>query len=245
MLGAEQQALAGKLELLRAEVEQRVAGVDRDLETLAQGQRQAATDRDEVDARLAVLEQQLAAAESGRDMERARVVALEASLAELSQRLETRCNQLKFLQDSEREQLQALKSALAEATSRLETSDEGLRKLLDAANDRTAHLETVQEDVAGHLNALAHGLGQLRTTNTENALKFESERAATVLQLEATGKLVRALEQRIELEHDAQQALHGEMLARWRGHDALLRQVRITAFVALGLLLLMVVVLVV
>ncbi|MDH3900008.1 MAG: hypothetical protein OEU51_03035, partial [Gammaproteobacteria bacterium] len=117
----ENQTLAGNLERIRADSERRRSEELRKIETLEETQRQTETARIAEARRLAELERLLVEVEAWRQRKHEQVSALEASLAETTDRLEARDNQLKFLQDSAREQHQALKTALAEASSRLET----------------------------------------------------------------------------------------------------------------------------
>ncbi|MEZ5540898.1 MAG: hypothetical protein R3F42_02525 [Pseudomonadota bacterium] len=233
VLTSENQALARRIEVMQAGFDRHLAELASELETLAQAGRQVETARMAGVARLETLERQLTASMEGRTAEQAQIAALEAELAESTQRLEARGNQLKFLQDSAREQLQALRTALAAAVSRLETRDDEIRQLQDTAQARVASLETALAGTTARLDETQRALAQLRALQAEQAQQHEAYRSAASAELEATGSLVRALEEKLEVQRGQQQAVIERMLGQQREQTGRLQQARILAAVAL------------
>jgi len=228
-LATEYQTLAGKLELVRADYGRRVMAAIQKIEALEQSRRQTESAGLADAARLAGLEQALAGVEAGRKAEHQQVTALEASLAETAQRLETRGNQLKFLQDSAREQLQALKTALAEASSRLETRVDELRHLQDSAQEQIVALETSLAETVNRFEAVDTVLGELQSARLEQAQQLEAFLGSITDQLEANSKRNEALEKRLDVEHRLQQNMFEDMQAQLRKQNARLRQILVAA----------------
>ncbi|MGB5541569.1 MAG: hypothetical protein WBO37_15910 [Gammaproteobacteria bacterium] len=234
-LTSEYQALAGKLELMRAESERRALLTLQKVEGLEESRREAGTARMADAARLAELEQRLVATEQARETGHSQVMALEASLRETTHRLETRGNQLKFLQDSAREQLQVLKTALAEAASRLETRDDALEARQDAAHEQIDALGTSLARTVSRFESTDSAVEALRAAREEQARTLETYLASTTVQLEAASQQVMALEKKLDAEHRLQHKLFEDAQAQLHRQDKRLRHIMLVAVFALVL----------
>jgi len=164
-----------------------------------------------------------------------RVSALEATLAETTSRLDTRSNQLKFLQDSARDQLQSFKTTLAEASSRLETRDDELRRLLDMAQERILALESAQTETSDRIENGQDELTGLQSLLAEQAQQLDAYRAAAAGQFEATGNRIVAQEKKLEFELRLRQNLFEDVQAQLRRQRVRLGWVMAIAGVALVL----------
>ncbi len=234
-LTTEYQALAGRLERTRVDYEHRWSGVFQQIEALGQALRQSESARTNDAGRLLELEQRLARVETENKLAGDQVKALETALAEATTRLESRNNQLKFLQDSAREQHRILKTALAEATSRLETRDSELRQQQDSALEQIAALEATQAVTADHIAVTDHGVSELRTGIAELTRQHAASLSSTTIQLEATNNQVKALEERIEAEHRLAQNISQDTLAQLRRQDERLKRATAIAVITLVL----------
>lgn len=234
-LSSVQDTFARKLELLRAEFEQRVRDAADGLEALEQARRVDETARAAV---LAELEQRLTACERERDAASGRIKVLEDALAETTRRLDTRDNQLKFLQDAAREQLQLQKTALAETASRLESRDNQRGVQLDALHGEIVALTASVADSDVRQDSTDGALGQLREALAEQARRVASHHTATAAGIEATGQLVRTLEKQLRTECDNRQITEAELQAELRAQSVRLGRMRLVALLALALVVL-------
>lgn len=170
------QILDGKQERIRAEGARNRSELLRSIDSLDQACRENTSDRDKAGSRLSECEHRIAGLEAGCSRDRKAVAALDVSVSETLQRLETRNQQIKFLQDSAREQLQAFRTELAETGSRLETRDNETNRRLDDEVRKLASLEraaagtleqieaaqqaitSLQQDIAGQRSQMDHFL---------------------------------------------------------------------------------------
>jgi chromosome segregation ATPase len=222
-LSAGQQELGGTLERIRSEYQQQHAEQQRRLQGLERDQQQAASARSADAGELAGVQQRLAEIDTRRAQEHERITALDASLTQVTHRLETRLNQLKFLQDSAREQFGALKTALAESNSRLEARDNELRQLQESAGAQTAALEAALAEVTAHFEPMAGELRELRGAITDQRLQFEGSLAATDTQLQAANNRLEALEQQFKTGQRLEQNRFEDLQAQLRRQERRLK----------------------
>jgi chromosome segregation ATPase len=231
VLSRENQTLAGKLERFRADSERLRSAELQKLEALEQAHREYGTARATDARRLSELEQGLVGVQAERTREHERLEALEEFLAETKNRLETRDNQLKFLQDSAREQLHSLKTSLAEASSRLETRDNELVHRQDAACEQLVALETSLSDASRRFETTDSEISELRADLLKQAQQLEASRVSAETLFEATTNQVRTLENKLELEHTLQQNLFRDTGARLRRQDVRLNRITAAGFI--------------
>jgi chromosome segregation ATPase len=241
-LTMENQTLAGKLERSTADSGRHRSEALQRFETLEQALRETDTARVADAGKLFGLEQRLAAVQAERTLELDRIKALESLLADTKSRLETRDNQLKFLQDSAREQLQVLKTSLAEASSRLGTRDDELRRLQDTTHEQIAALERSLADASGRFDITEGELSGLRTRIDEHAQRLETVLASVNGLFEATNNQVQALEKKLDLEHKLQQNQFQDTQAQLHRQDR--RLYRVVAATAVVLLMIIAIALV-
>jgi chromosome segregation ATPase len=234
-LTRETQILAGKLEQLRADSERHRTAELLKFETLEQAIRETGTARATDARRLSEMEQRLLEVQAERSREHERVKALEDFLTETTNRLDTRDNQLKFLQDSAREQLQSLKTALAEASSRLETRDNELAHRQDDAYEHNVAIESTLADTASRFETMDNEISVLRAQLLKQTEQLDASRASANTLFEATTNQVRALEKKLELEHDLQQNLFRDTKAQLRKQDDRFNRAMATAGILLVL----------
>jgi len=234
-LTTEYQTLAGRLERIRLDYEHRWSGESRKIEVLAQALRQTETARTDDAGRLLELTQRLARFESEDRLARDRVDSLETALAEATGRLESRNNQLKFLQDSAREQHRLLKTALAEAISRLETRDSELAQQLESAREQVAALEAALAETADHCAAADNGISELRTGIAAQARQHEDALSSAITRLEAMTNQAEALEARLEVEHRLRENMLQDTMTQLRWQDARLKRATAIAIFTLAL----------
>jgi len=234
-LTTENQTLAGRLEEIRVDSGRRGLETSRKIDALEHMHRQTEAAGIAAVNKLAELEQLLVGTEDGRKLARQQLTALEASLAETARRLDTRDNQLKFLQDSAREQLQAFKTALVETSSRLETRDNELTRLQEAAHAQIAALETSLAEAVNRFETTDSELRDLRAAKVEQGQQLETYLASTTAMLEASNNQVRALEKKLEIEHRLQQNRFEDTQAQLRKQTRRLGWVMLAALLSLVL----------
>ncbi len=214
----ENQTLSVELGRARADSERSRSEESTRIKALEQACRELESAGNLTGGRLADLEQRLAEIETAGNAAGDRVTALETSLTETTERLEKRNNQIKFLQDAAREQLAALKTAIAETASRLETRDSRLEDLQDAAQDQIVALQTTVRELSGRLNTMDGRLEQQQDSTVELLKQYENSRSDSTLQLEATREQLKALENKMELDHRLYKDMLQETQTRLERH---------------------------
>lgn len=204
-LAQAQHTLAAQLEQTRADFDRQGTGVLPKIDTLEQAYRHAETARRADEKRLSELEQLLVGIEAGYTLAHDRIKTLQASMDETTGGLETRCNQLKFLQDASNERFQTLKTMLAEASSRLETSDNDLRQVQNTAHEQIAALRNELAETAKHFESTDRAVRQLREHSIDQVRQLRASLSATTARLEATHNHVKSLEKQLNSEHTLQQ----------------------------------------
>jgi chromosome segregation ATPase len=212
------QTLAADLGRVRADSERSGSEEASKIRALEQACQRLESAGNAAGSRLTELEQRFAEIESEGTATRDRVAALQTSLDETADRLETRNNQIKFLQDSAREQLAALKTAIAETASRLETRDSRLEDLQDAAQDQIVALQTALSEISVRQNTMDGRLEHLQDSNAELVKQYENSLSHSISQLEATHEQLRALENKMELDHRLCKDMLQETQARLERH---------------------------
>ena len=207
----EHHTLAAELERLRADLERIGFDASGKIETLAQRVRESGAESGAAEKRLAAVEQRFAGLESAHTATQARVESLGDSLSEIAAKQETRSSQLKFLQDSARGEIKALKTALAETASRLETRDNQLEELLDATRTAVGVLENSRTETAGRLDANDDRFQGMQESIAEQAHQHATAVSGLDTRLEAAGKRLGALEEKLEIEHRLARSLFEEM----------------------------------
>jgi chromosome segregation ATPase len=223
-LTIENQTLAGKLEKLAAESERHRTEALQRFEVLERARRDTETACGADAGRLRELERHLTETGEQRAQERAQIAALEAFIDDTKTRLETRDNQLKFLQDSAREQLQALKTSLAEAASRLETRDNELSHLQDTTREQIVVLENSLGGAARRFETLDGEMNELRSRLGEQTRQFEAVLSSTNVLFESMNNQIEALEKKLELEHQLQQNLFRDTQTQLRRQDSRMKR---------------------
>jgi len=200
-----QNTLAAQLEQARAEFERHGTGVSRKIDTLEQANKQAETARVADNKRLSELEQLVVGIEAQYKLAHDGIKVLEASLGDTKGRLETRCSQLKFLQNASNDRLQTLKTMLAEASSRLETSDNELRHVQNTAHERIAALENALAETAKRFESTDRSVRKLREHTIEQARQLNASLSATTARLQSLDNHVEALKKQLSSERTLQQ----------------------------------------
>jgi len=197
-LTSETQALDSKLEHNRAEEARQRAELLRRIDHLDQTCQENNISRATDATRLSECIQQIAGMETEISQGREAVVVLEASVQETMQRLETRNQQIKFLQDSAREQLQAFKTELAEARSRLETRDHETNRRLDEEHALIQSLETSLADAFGRVEVAEQEISSIQRIVMDQRLQIEGFLDSTTAQLEVANSHATLLEKRVQ-----------------------------------------------
>jgi len=201
-LASDTQALGGKLERIRAEEAGHRSELLRRVDSLDQAGRENDISRAKEDTRLSECEQRIAGLETGCNQDRETVAALEAFMSETTHRLETRNQQIKFLQDSAREQLQAFKTELAEASSRLETRDNETNHRLDEEHQLLVSLESSVEVTLGRIDAADREIATLHQDVAAQRLQIESFLDSATARLEVANNRATLLEQRVQADFE-------------------------------------------
>ncbi len=236
-LASDMRALDGKQESIRAEEARHRSELLRRIDSLDQACRENDIVRIGDATRLSDCEQQIARLVTGCSQDRETVAALEASLSETTHRLETRNQQIKFLQDSAREQLEAFKIELAEASSRLETRDNETNKRLDEEHQLFVSLENSMTGVLGRIDAGAREITALQEDVAEQRLQIESFLDSATAQLEVANNRATILEKRVQTEIELKEQQVRELRLQLRQQQT--RLVR-TIFAVSAILLLLI-----
>jgi chromosome segregation ATPase len=201
-LTSDTQTLESKLERLRAEDARHRSELVRRMDGLKQTCRENNISRTTDTTRLSDCEQRIASLETGCSEDRETVAALDASMSETTRRLETRNQQIKFLQDSAREQLQAFKTGLAEASSRLETRDNETNRRLDGEHELLMSLETTLAETLEGIEAADREIAALQQDVAEQRLQVESFLNSATAQLEVANNRATLLEERVQTDSE-------------------------------------------
>jgi len=199
-LARDTQTLDGKQERIRAEEARHRSELLRRIDGLDQTCREDDSFRAKDGTRLSACEEGIARLETGCSQDRETVAALEASVSETIHRLDTRNQQIKFLQDSAREQLQAFRTELAEASSRLETRDNETNKRLDEEHQLLVSLENSLAGILGRIDAGDREITALHKDVAEQRLQIESFLDSATAQLEVANNSATLLEKRVQTE---------------------------------------------
>jgi chromosome segregation ATPase len=237
-LASDTQTLDGKQERIRAEVARHRSELQRRIDGLDQtcGENNIFQTKD--DTRLSDYEQRLAMLETGCSQERETVAALEVSVAETTQRLETRNQQIKFLQDSAREQLQAYKTELAEASSRLETLNNETNHRLDEEHQLVISLESSLAEIIGRMDHVDWEITVLHKDVAEQRLRIESFLDSATAQLEVADNRATLLEKQVQTDIELKEKQIQQLKLQLKQQET--RLVRTVFAVAVVLLLLLV-----
>ena len=230
-----QHTLSAQVERTRVDFERHGTGVFQKIDTLEQVHRQAETAIIADEKRLSELEQLLVGIEAGYKLAHDRIKTLEASMDETAARLETRCSQLKFLQDASSERLQTLKTMLAEASSRLETSDNDLRRVQNGAHEQIAALENALAETAKRFESTDRAVRELREHTIEQARQLSASLSATTARLEATDNHVESLERQLSTEHTLQQNILQDTQEQMTRQEERMSRFMVSAVVILAL----------
>jgi chromosome segregation ATPase len=209
-LGRDMQTLDSRQEGLRTEAARTRSELQRRLDSLEQASSESGTARERDASRLSACEQRISGLASDGKQDREAVAALEQSVAETTHRLETRNQQIKFLQDSAREQLGEFRKELAGAYSRLESRDEATNRRLDEHNQQVMALENSLQEVLGRIGSASEDIGALQQELANQRLHIEQFLDSATAQLEVANNRATLLEKRMltdaELrEHQLQQ----------------------------------------
>lgn len=197
-LTGDMQKLDSKLEHIRAEEARQRAELLRRIDHLDQTCHESNISRATDATRLSECEQQIAGMETEISDGRETVTALEASVLETTRRLETRNQQIKFLQDSAREQLQAFKTELSESHSRLETRNNDTNRRLDEEHALLQSLKTLFADAFERIDVAEQNITSLQHNTREQRLQIESFLDSATAQLEVANNHATLLEKRVE-----------------------------------------------
>jgi chromosome segregation ATPase len=192
------QTLDSKLEHIHAEEARQRAELLRRIDRLDQTCQENNISRATDATRLSECEQRIAGMETEVSQGRETVAALETSMLETTHRLETRNQQIKFLQDSAREQLQAFKTELAETRSRLETRDNETNNRLDEAHALFQSLETSLADAFGRIETADQEIITIQHKVKEQRLQVEGFLDSATVQLEVANNHAALLEKRVQ-----------------------------------------------
>ena len=197
-LSSDTQTRDGKLERIRSEEALHRSELLRRIDGLDQICKESNISRAQDEIRLSEYEQRIAGLESGCNQDREAVAALKESVSETTHRLETRNQQIKFLQESAREQLQAFKTELAETSSRLETRDYETNRRLDEEHQLLVSLQTSLAETLERIDATAREIAALQQDAAERRLQTESFLDSATAQLEVANNRATLLEQRVQ-----------------------------------------------
>ena len=201
-LVSDMQTLDGKQERIRAEGARNRSELLRRIDGLDQACRETDISRTREDTRLSECEQRLAGLETGCSQDRETLAALKASVAETTRRLETRNQQIKFLQDSARDQLQAFKTELAATSSRLETRDNETDRQLDEEHQLLVSLESSLAETLGRIDATELEITSLHQDVARQRLQIESFLDDATTQLEVANNRATLLEKHMQADVD-------------------------------------------
>lgn len=235
-LASDTQTLDGKQERIRAEAARHSSELQRRIDGLDQTCRENNVFQAKDGTRLSECEQRLARLETGCSQDRETVAALEASVTETTHRLETRNQQIKFLQDSAREQLQAYKTELAEAGSRLETRDNETNQRLDEEHQLLVSLESSLAEILGRMDHTDWEINSLHKDVAEQRLQIESYLDSTTAQLEVAENRATLLEKQVQTGIELKENQIQQLKLQLQRQES--RLVRTIAAVAVVLLLL-------
>jgi chromosome segregation ATPase len=237
-LASATQTLDGKQEHIRAEAARHRSELQRRIDGLDQICKENNNYQAKVGPRLSECEHKLARLETECSQDRETIAALETSVTETTHRLETRNQQIKFLQDSAREQLQAFKTELAEASSRLETRDNETNHRLEEENQLLVSLEGSQTEILERIDAADREITTLHKDVAEQRLQTENFLDSATIQLEVTNNLVTLLERRVQTDIELQEKQFQQLKLQLQLQET--RLVR-TIFAVAGVLLLLLV----
>jgi chromosome segregation ATPase len=237
-LTVENQTLAAKLEQLTAELERERSESLHRSEFLEHAQRDTEAARATDAGSMRKLEQSLATAEAQRAQEHEQIVALKTLLDETRTRMETRDNQLKFLQDSAHERLERLKTSLAETASRLETRDNELRRLLETTRERIVAIENALEETGRRFETLEGGTGELRSRLGEQTRQLDAGLSSTNTLFESMNNQIQTLQKKLDIEHKLQQNLFQDTQMQLRRQHSRFNRTLAAAGLVLALALL-------
>jgi chromosome segregation ATPase len=235
-LASATQTLDGKQEHIRAETARNQSELQRRIDGLDKILSENTNIQAKGDNRLFECEQKLAWLETECSQGREIIAALESSVTETTHRLETRNQQIKFLQDSAREQLQAYKTELAEVSSRLETRDNETNHRLDEENQLLVSLEGSQTEILGRIDATDREIASLHKDVAEQRLQTEGYLDSATIQLEVTNNLVQLLERRVKTDMELKEKQFQQLKSQLKLQET--RLVR-TIFAVAGVLLLL------
>jgi chromosome segregation ATPase len=238
-LARDTQALDGKLERIRAEEARHRSELLRRVDGLDQTCRENDISRAKAGTRLSECEQRIAGLETGRNQDRETVAALKGTVSETTHRLETRNQQIKFLQDSAREQLQAFKTELAEASSRLETRDNETNQRLDEEHQLIVSLENSVEVTLGRIDEADREITALHQDTAAQRLQIESFLDSATAQLEVANNHATLLEQRVQTDIDLKEKQLEELKLQLQQQGRRLIRTIVTVAVVLLLLFIM------
>lgn len=197
-LKIEHQTLAGKLDRIHTDCERSSADELGKIAVIERTYQETDAARIAGARKLVELQNQLGEIQALRKLDHDQIKAIEASLTETTSRLETRANQLRFIQDSANEQLRAFKTSLAEAASRLETRDNDLRQQQDSAHEQIVALEVAVNEIPGRFKTTSDEIKELRVAITEQIKQLEASSSSLSAILENTDDQVKVLENKLD-----------------------------------------------
>jgi len=190
--------LDGKQERIRAEVARNGSELLRRIDGLDQARRENDISRTKEDTRRSECEQRIAGLETGCSQDWETLAVLKASVSETTRRLETRNQQIKFLQDSARDQLQAFRTQLADTSSRLETRDNETNRRLDEEHQLLVSLESSLAETLGQVDAAELEITSLHQDVAGQRLQIESFLDGATAQLEVANNRATILEKHMQ-----------------------------------------------
>jgi chromosome segregation ATPase len=235
-LASDLQTLDGKLEHIRAEAARHGSELLRRIDGLEQTRRENEVSRARDGTRLSDCEQRITGLETGCHQDRETAAALEASVSETLHRLETRNQQIKFLQDSAREQLQAFRTELAETSSRLETNDHATNQRLDHEHQLFLSLENSLTETRGRIDTAEREIATLHQDIAEQRLHIESFLDSATAQLEVANNRATLLEQRLQTDVELKEKQVQQLTLQLQRLEKRLIRVILVGAVALVLL---------
>jgi chromosome segregation ATPase len=240
ILTGDTQTLDDKLERIRAEEARHRSELSRRMDGLDQGCRENDRSRAADATRLSECEHRIAGLETKSSQDRELVAALEASVSETAHRLETRNQQIKFLQDSAREQLKAFKTELAEASSRLETRDNETDRRVDDEHALLVSLAASRADTLERIEAADREITALKRDIAEQRLQIESYLDSATAQLEVANNRATLLEKRAQTDGELKEKQLQQLQLHLQHHETRLVRVIFAGAAVLLLLLLLV-----
>lgn len=238
-LASDMQTLDGKQERIRAEGARIRTELLSRIDGLDQTCRESDGFRAKEGTRLSEYGQWISRLETGCNQARETVAALKASVSETTHRLETRNQQIKFLQDSARDQLQAFKTELAETSSRLETRDNETNRRLDEEHQLLVSKESLLAEILGRIDAIEREITALHQDVAEQRLQIESFLDSVTVQLEVANNRATLLEKRMQTDVELKEKQLQQLKLQLQHHKAQLVRAIFTVAVVLGLLVAM------